>query len=199
MFKRITFQKLFYRFLPAIFVLLVACSTQEGLPATSTPVPTDILAATPTPEPTDTPLPTQTEAPTETPLSIETPLTEAQPTEVEERPDITILLQEGDPERGKKLALKWRCFTCHVTNESAPRLGVEQGLPAMLARAELRIADTVYSGFATTPEQYLIESVIDPSVYVVEGDWKSAMDDIYDVELSEKDLADVIAWILTVE
>ena len=72
-------------------------------------------------------------------------------------------------------------------------------LPAVQARADMRIADASYTGFATTPEEYLIEAVIDPSVYIVEGEWENKMDDIYDEELSEKDLADIIAWLLTVE
>ena len=125
--------------------------------------------------------------------------TAAEPTEAAERPDITVALPDGDAERGKKLALKWRCITCHVTNETGLRLGAEQGLPAIQERAELRIADAAYTGFAATAEEDLIEAVIDPSVYIVEGEWEYKMDDIYDEELSEKDLADIIAWLKIVE
>jgi len=69
----------------------------------------------------------------------------------------------------------------------------------MQLRAEMRIADAAYTGLATTPEEYLIEAIIDPSVYISEGEWEYEMDDVYDVELSEEDLADIIAWILSVE
>jgi len=72
-------------------------------------------------------------------------------------------------------------------------------LPAVQARADMRIVDAAYTGFATTPEEYLIEAVIDPYVYIVEGEWENKMDDIYNEELSEKDLADIIAWLMTVE
>ena len=75
----------------------------------------------------------------------------------------------------------------------------EQGLPAVLARAELPIADAAYSGFATSPEEYLVEAVIDPAVYIAEGEWEYQMDVIYSEELSEKDLADIIAWLKIVE
>jgi len=194
MFKRIFTPKLLYLVLPVIFLLLSACSAEEEVPAASTQVPTDIPASTATPAPTDTPPPDPTEVPTDAPEP-----TEEQPTEVEERPDITIALLEGDAERGKKLALKWRCFSCHVTYENAPRFGAEQGLPAILARAEIRITDAAYTGFATTPEEYLIEAIIDPSVYISEGEWEYEMDDKYNEELSEEDLADIIAWILSVE
>lgn len=195
MFKRIYTPKLLYLVLPVIFLLLSACSAEEEVPAASTQVPTDIPASTATPAPTDTPLPDPTEAPEPT----EAEPTEEQPTEVEERPDITITLPEGDAEHGKKLALKWRCFSCHVTNDIAPRFGAEQGLPAILARAEIRITDAAYTGSATTPEEYIIEAIIDPSVYISEGEWEEAMADIYNGELSEEDLADIIAWMLTVE
>ena len=183
-----------YLALPVIFLLLSACSAQEAVPIASTQVRTNVPASTATPAPSDTPLPAPSEVPTDVPEP-----TEVQPTEVEERPDITIALQEGDAERGKKLALKWRCITCHVTNESAPRFGAEQGLSAMQLRAEMRIADAAYTGFATTPEEYLIEAIIDQSIYISEGEWEYEMDDKYNEELSEEDLADIIAWILTVE
>ena len=98
----------------------------------------------------------------------------------------------------RNFALKWRCFSCHVTHEVAPRFGAGQALPAILERSGIRITDAAYTGFATTPEEYIIESIIDPSVYIIEGDWYE-MDDIYDEELSEEDLADIIAWMLTVE
>ena len=65
-------------------------------------------------------------------------------------------------------------------------------IPAMLERAEMSIADVAYTGFATTPEEYLIEAIIDPSVYISEGEWEYAMADDYDEDLSEKDLADII-------
>jgi len=199
MIKRIYIPKLNYLVLPVILLLLSACSAQGGVPAAAVQVPTNVPASTAITAPTDTPQPTPTEAPADALLPTEAEPTELKPTEVEERPDIKIMLSEGDAERGKKLALKWRCITCHVTYETGPRLGAEQGLPAVQARAELRIADAAYTGFATTPEEYLIEAVIDPSVYIVEGEWENKMDDIYDEELSEKDLADIIAWLKTVE
>ncbi len=199
MIKRINIPKHTNFILPAILLLVSACSAQAEAPAAAAQVPTNVPASTATPAPTDAPQPTPTEAPTDAPEPTEAEPTEMQPTEVAERPDITIVLPEGDAERGKKLALKWRCITCHVTNETGPRLGAEQGLPAVQARADMRIADAAYTGFATTSEEYLIEAVIDPSVYIVEGEWENKMDDIYNEELSEKDLADIIAWLMTVE
>jgi cytochrome c553 len=199
MFKRICIPKLLIIVLPVILLLLSACSAQNEVPASSTQAPTEKPDSTVKTSPTVTPLPDLSEAPTDAPEPTEAEPTEVQPTEVEERPDITIKLPEGDAERGKKLALKWRCITCHVNNGNGPAYGAEAGLPALLERAEMRISDAAYTGFATTPEEYIIEAIIDPSVYIAEGEWEYEMDDIYNVELSEKDLADIIAWLLTVE
>ena len=299
MFNRICIPKLTYLGLPAILLLLSACSTQAEVPAANVQAPTNVLVTTATPESVATADPTSTTEPSATPEPIATPLSEipldidlpegdavagaelslvltcrgchnpqhpshgpqfgpdadipgilergevriaapdyagrattnqdyiiesvylpdvyilpgewrwamptdyldkitnqeladllawmaqeaeptaAEPTEAAERPDITVALLDGDAERGKKLALKWRCITCHVTNETGPRLGAEQDLPAMIARAELHIADAAYTGFVATAEEYLIEAVIDPSVYIAEGEWEYKMDDIY--------------------
>ena len=191
MFKHICIQKNIYLALPVVFLLLSACSSQEEAPADPTSLPTNTPIASATSAATDTPIPEPTAAPSEAPES-----TEAKPTMVEERPDITIALPDGDAERGRKLALKWRCFTCHVTNENGPRLGTTDELPAMLERAEMRIAEAGYAGFATTPMEYIVEAIIDPSVYLADGEWEYKMDEVYREELSDKDLADVVAWLV---
>ena len=178
-------------------LLLAACGAEDA--ATPALEPTKAEAASPTdppPEPTDPPSPTATTEPTEMP----TPTSEPEPSPApEERPDITIALPEGDPVRGRKLALKWRCFTCHVTGDVGPRLWNDQGGPAFLDLADEHLSNPAYTGFASTPEEYLIEAIIDPSVYIVAGDWEYKMDEVYDEELDDQDLADVIAWILTID
>ena len=107
-------------------------------------------------------------------------------------------LAEGDPERGEKLALARLCISCHVDAEGPPRLGVDGDLPAILERAALRIDDPAYSGDATTAEEYLFESITDPRIYEVDGDWLESMVDIY-YDLPAQDLADLLAWMLTFE
>ena len=66
----------------------------------------------------------------------------------------------------------------------------------MLERLELRIAEAGYTGFASTADEYILEAIIDPSVDIVPGEWEYKMDEVYDEELSEKDLAVIIAWLL---
>jgi nitric oxide reductase subunit C len=116
-----------------------------------------------------------------------------------DRPALTITLPEGNPGRGYALGQKLDCVRCHLNSPGdAPRYGADGELPAILARAEMRLADPAYSGSATTPEEYLIESITDPRLYEVDGNWKSSMNDQY-YDLPEQDLADLIAWVLSVE
>ena len=106
-------------------------------------------------------------------------------------------LPEGDPERGEKVALAKVCTKCHIDSDGPPRFGADNGLPAILERATLRMEDPAYPGNATTPQEYLIESITDPRLYEVDGNWKESMrDDYYD--LPAQDLADIIAWMLTI-
>lgn len=187
-------------YLLVTLLLLSACSAPGGASSIS-PEPTDPPAPTYTIVPTDTPEPepTNTLEPTEAPEPTETKPTKIiRPRLPVDRPDITMDLPEGDPERGAKLALARVCITCHVNGEGPPRLGADGDLPAMLARAALRIEDPAYTGSATTPEEYLLESITDPRIYEVDGDWPESMADNY-YELPEQDLADLIAWMLTIE
>lgn len=115
-----------------------------------------------------------------------------------DRPDISMTLPEGDPERGAKLALAKVCITCHVNAEEPPRLGADGDLPAIWERAALRIEDPAYTGNATTQQEYLLESITDPRLYEVDGIWLESMADNY-YELPAQDLADLIAWMKTFE
>jgi hypothetical protein len=175
-----------------IIVVFLGISFLVGCGGSAPATESETAAATSTPEqatPTATATPEQV---TPTPTMVRLPRKQV------ERPAITITLPEGDPERGFSLEGKYRCARCHIKSERSPRFWANGELPAILARAEMRIADPAYSGSATTPEEYLIESITDPRLYEVDGDWEQSMyDDYYD--LPEQDLADIIAWMLTVE
>lgn len=197
-------------FLLATLLVLSACSDQGGsasisLDSTDPSAPTATTIPFDPPEPTYTSEPTEPPAPTDSPEPTDHPEpTEGKPTKIihprlpVDRPDITMDLPEGDPERGAKLALARVCITCHLNGEGPPRLGADGELPAMLARAAQRIEDPAYTGTAATPEEYLFESITDPRIYEVDGDWSESMaDDYYD--FPEQDIADLIAWMLTIE
>jgi hypothetical protein len=190
----------------APFLLFSACSAPEESTSTSI-VSTDLPTITITTSPTETP--EKTAVPTKEPvLTQEITLTpELTPKELTQermdrlpfdRPDISMALPEGDPERGGKLGLARNCINCHVQTEGVPRFGADGNLPAILDMAALRIDSPAYTGDATTPEEYLLESITDPRLYEVDGDWPVSMADVY-YDLPEQDLADLIAWMLTFE
>ena len=101
--------------------------------------------------------------------------------------------------RGESLASQHFCVACHITFRVAPPFVSSDELPSISARATLRMADPSYSGQASTTDEYLIESILVPDIFVVA--WKSAhpMDDYYDERLSAQELADLLAWLRTFE
>jgi hypothetical protein len=120
--------------------------------------------------------------------------------------DITIELPPGDPERGLDLADRlvdgYCCTDCHVSSRPpAPNFAASDELPAIGERGAIRIAAADYTGAATTPEQYLFESIVLPDAYQVEGRWAdyAEMDEDFGERLSQQDVADLIAWLLTLK
>lgn len=204
--KRINYLLSSFIFLLTSALLVSACNVLGESSSTSS-VPTDLSAQTNTSVPIETPQ--QTDVPTEKPEPTLSPTDTPEPTVTEptqkrlarepyERPDISMTLPEGDPERGEKLALARVCITCHVNSEGPPRLVADSNLPAIRERAALRIKDPAYTGHATTPEEYLLESITDPRIYEVDGNWPESMADNY-YDLPVQDLADLVAWMLTIE
>lgn len=70
---------------------------------------------------------------------------------------------------GQAVYLKYYCGLCHAS-QSAGTSGIF-GPPHddMRAIASVRIKDENYRGEATTAAQYIRESILDPTVYVVPG------------------------------
>lgn len=99
--------------------------------------------------------------------------------QIESRPPVELVLSEGaTPEQlvkaGEQVFYgKGTCALCHSIEPSeaarCPQLGAGPPGPAMGARAEERVKETTYQGQAKTGAEYLIESMVDPRVYAVEG------------------------------
>jgi hypothetical protein len=182
-----------YQLLPLLlaFSFLVSACGQSAQPtATMAPTPT---SAQPTPTMTLPPTPapptaTMTPPPTAGPASTSMP-------EV----DLDVELPEGDSERGHSRAIQFRCAVCHIQGAFGPRFETAGGLPSILERGELRIADPAYEGSASTNREYIIESVLLPEVYVIPGEWVEKMPTDYADSLTEQDLADIMAWLGTFE
>ena len=61
---------------------------------------------------------------------------------------------------------KGNCATCHEIGKKGERC---PDLAGVGARAETRIKEEIYKGKATNGAEYIVESVMDPTAYVVEG------------------------------
>lgn len=154
------------------------------------------VAAEETQEPTDTPVP-----PTETATMVP-PTPTHEPTEFPVvGTDITIDLPEGNVDDGTFQARRWGCAECHVTLALGPLFQSSAIGPSVSERAASRIEDPSYTGKATTAEEYLVESILLPKAYLVEGYdvERSPMDDDLGERLTAQDVADILAWLSTLE
>jgi hypothetical protein len=70
-------------------------------------------------------------------------------------------------------------------------------MPPISERGELHIGDPTYEGSASTDQEYIIESVLLPGAYVVEGEWEEEMPTYFKDIIDDQDLADIIAWMGT--
>lgn len=61
------------------------------------------------------------------------------------------------------------CGVCHVLSAAGTRGAFGPPHDGMGATAEARIADPGYTGSATTAAEYIMESLIDPYIYLVPG------------------------------
>ncbi len=112
--------------------------------------------------------------------------------------DITISLPAGDATRGQGIANAQGCVACHVTTTTGPAWNASGGQPGIGTRATTRFGESDYTGKATSAEQYLFESIVDPTAFVVQG-FQPVMPQDYGTKLTAQDVADLIAYLLTLK
>ncbi len=107
--------------------------------------------------------------------------------------EVAALLADADPSRGDALAVQYACTACHregaVNGIAPPFVGVAERAatrrPPMPAAA------------------YIYESIIHPSAYIVAKDdeelYPDAMLKNFGETISDRDLGDLIAWLLSGE
>jgi mono/diheme cytochrome c family protein len=133
----------------------------------------------------------------------------AQPTAVVEGvgTDISVELPAGEAEAGRAVAEAQVCTACHVATATGPAW-LASGDPngqGIGTRAELRLDEAGYSGAATDGDQYLFESIVEPDAYIVPGNpaytanGSSIMPHDYGAKLTAQNMADLIAYLQTVE
>jgi mono/diheme cytochrome c family protein len=113
--------------------------------------------------------------------------------------DITQQLPQGDAKAGEALTQSLGCVGCHVTGTTGPAWMPSAKQPGIGERAATRITQPDYTGKATTPEQYLLESIVDPSAFVVNGYPDKVMPGIFATTLTSQDAANIIAYLLTLK
>jgi cytochrome c553 len=109
----------------------------------------------------------------------------------------------GDAARGKALYEQTAigsapgCSTCH-SNQPGVRL-VGPSFAGLATEAEQTIKSADYKGSAKTVEDFLHESIVNPGVYTAEGYPEGVMYQNYAKELSGQQIADLIAYIMSLK
>lgn len=113
--------------------------------------------------------------------------------------DIMQELPAGVVENGEALAVSIGCTACHVDAPTGPPWFPTAEFPqGMGTRAAERITEDTYNGEATTPEQYLLESIVVPQVHIVQN-YSNIMPQNYGEQLTPQDAADLIAYLLSIK
>ena len=124
--------------------------------------------------------------------------------------DINVTLPPGEAARGEQLVKTVECIGCHLPGgEGGPgplwKADPQNDGQGIATRAETRYLGEDYTGHAASAEQYLIESILTPSVYIINkigytfSPGRSAMPGNFGEKLTAQDLADIIAYLETIK
>lgn len=93
------------------------------------------------------------------------------------------------------------CFTCHSTAPGVILAG--PSMAGMATRAAEIVASDAYEGSATTAEEYVRESILEPHAYISEGpdffavSGRSVMPDNYDETLTAEEIEQLVAYLMS--
>jgi cytochrome c2 len=124
------------------------------------------------------------------------------------QPIVAAILQPlppGDPAQGEKLFRRTLlgarpepgCITCHSLALATVLLG--PSLADIATRSATTIQQADYQGQAESVEQYLQESISAPNVYLAPGFAPDVMRPTFAAELSPQEIADLVAFLLTLK
>lgn len=169
--------------------------TATAVPPTATPEPTEEPTEEPTPEPTEE----ATEVPTEEPEVVETGYVLS----VEEENIVFFIQEFSDAGNGERLFTSminvgtaggvnadWSCNTCH--DPTTDVRGVGPGFLTVGARAGGRV-----EGYPA--ELYIYNSIVNPNDYIVDEFVGDLMPTGYADALSEQDIYDIAAYLMTLQ
>jgi cytochrome c553 len=148
----------------------------------------------PTAAPTATTAPTSTVTPAEVP-TLATTVTPVVATESAVDPDeaglpenILTALATADPARGQELTVRNGCIGCHAVDPAVKMAGPTWH--NLATTAATRVA-------GQSTGLYLYHSVANPNDYVVEGYPAGLMIQTFAATLSDQEMADILAYLLT--
>lgn len=98
-------------------------------------------------------------------------------------------LPDGDAANGEKIFVAQPCQTCHVDLSVGPAFPGDPPLEM--------VAQTRRPGYSA--ELYLYESIVEPNAYIVPGFQDSVMPSEYGKTLSEQELADLVAYLVSLK
>lgn len=94
------------------------------------------------------------------------------------------------------------CNACHSTSAGVEMVG--PSLASIAEQAEVYLASEAYTGEASTPEEYIRESILEPNAFLVPGDkyvasGRSIMPDDYDTRLSEEQVEQLVDYLMSIK
>ena len=112
---------------------------------------------------------------------------------------------KGDPARGEALYKQANigpnnapgCITCHSLEPGEVKVGPSHA--GLATRAGEIVRDPGYTGEAETAEEYLRESIVNPNAYVEEGFPPDVMYQKFGEDLTDQELADLVAFMMTLK
>lgn len=107
--------------------------------------------------------------------------------------DLAAAVQAADPAAGANIALAVAvpsCTGCHFMDPSIPAAG-----PTWHNIGDTAVDHAMRAG-SPGPAEYLHQSIVAPSAWVVPGFTGGIMPEVYDEQLSDEDLATLIAYLL---
>ncbi len=111
----------------------------------------------------------------------------------------------GDPEAGERLYTSLTigradapgCITCHSVEPGEIKVGPSHAGVARRAAEVIQLSN--YTGSATTAEEYLRESILEPDAYVESGFAPGVMYSGYSSTLTDGQVADLVAFLMTLK
>ena len=111
----------------------------------------------------------------------------------------------GVAERGEQLYMRTTigetgapgCITCHSLEPEVVKVGPSHA--AVADRAARLVDSPDYEGQAETAEEYLRESILDPNAHIVPGFTPGVMYQRYAEVLTEQQVDDLVAYLMTLK